>query len=409
MTKTAQEWREIAVAAHAGGNHAAAVEAFKNALSLVGDDAVLFFEASIPHLLKNELPEALNYLEACIRLDATHVNAHLNAGLVLRNLGERDRAYGHFERVLALDPGNAQAANNMAVHYVRQGDRQKAIALLTGTVTANPDHLQARQNLAGLLHQSGLYEDAAEHYGYLIARSPDDETARFLLDAASQSSIDHQKVSAAPQDYVRGLFDNYAETFETDLAERLGYDAPRQLWDMIAQHRSTFGLAVDIGCGTGIAAPFLRPVSETLVGIDLSGEMLRKASERKMYDTLHQVDAVSFLTQCRDADLIIAADVLIYIGDPSAFLAAASKALMEDGLLALTTESTGEGEADLVLRVSGRFAHARSGLVEALGALSLDLIGGQEVNIRKGENGNPVRGDLLLFRKHVLPGNSIGN
>ncbi len=59
--------------------------------------------------------------------------------------------------------------------------------------------------------------------------------------------------------YVRTLFDQYAPTFEKALAA-LGYNAPQQLFDAVMAacaatgREPHFDKALDLGCGTGLAA-----------------------------------------------------------------------------------------------------------------------------------------------------------
>src|SRR5207248_233908 len=74
---------------------------------------------------------------------------------------------------------------------------------------------------------------------------------------------------------------------------------------------------LDLGCGTGLCGALLRRWARTLVGVDLSPGMLEKARERGCYDRLEQGDLVAVMRTmpARSFDLIVATDVLIYIGD----------------------------------------------------------------------------------------------
>ena len=50
------------------------------------------------------------------------------------------------------------------------------------------------------------------------------------------------------------------------------------------------GDILDLGCGTGSLAKFLRPYSKKLVGIDLSSDMLIKAEKTELYDSILKRD-----------------------------------------------------------------------------------------------------------------------
>ncbi len=54
-----------------------------------------------------------------------------------------------------------------------------------------------------------------------------------------------------PSAYVEGLFDDYAERFETALVEKLNYSVPAKLFSLVEPH-GPFRLTVDLGCGTGL-------------------------------------------------------------------------------------------------------------------------------------------------------------
>ena len=85
--------------------------------------------------------------------------------------------------------------------------------------------------------------------------------------------------------------------------------------------------AADLGCGTGLMGPLLRPhVSGRLEGVDLSQGMVDKARAKGCYDHLAVEELVAYLdgsagqegVQCGGSggyDLLVAADVFVYIGD----------------------------------------------------------------------------------------------
>ena len=48
--------------------------------------------------------------------------------------------------------------------------------------------------------------------------------------------------------------------------------------DMLRRDRPSFGSAIDVACGTGLSTRALRAVSDHVVGVDVSAEMVRRAS-----------------------------------------------------------------------------------------------------------------------------------
>ena len=78
----------------------------------------------------------------------------------------------------------------------------------------------------------------------------------------------------------------YAETFDRDLVDKLNYQSPRLLAQLIARTVPADARLdiLDIGCGTGLMGAGLRALKRTLTGVDLSPNMLEQARRRGLYD-----------------------------------------------------------------------------------------------------------------------------
>ena len=97
------------------------------------------------------------------------------------------------------------------------------------------------------------------------------------------------------------------------------------------------GRAVDLGCGSGLSGIELSRFADHLVGVDLSERMLERAGERGLYDALHKAEVVSWLEESSGGfGIAMAADVTSYLGDLAPFLGAVSRALLPNGILAMT-------------------------------------------------------------------------
>ncbi|CVI56410.1 class I SAM-dependent methyltransferase [Agrobacterium leguminum] len=210
-----------------------------------------------------------------------------------------------------------------------------------------------------------------------------------------------------PSRYVEGLFDDYADRFETSLVEKLDYSVPQKLAELIgkAAKGSVFDTIVDIGCGTGLLGVEIRTFANRLEGFDISQNMLAKAEEKGLYDHLDQADLslepeasglfTSTLAQHR-AGLVAAADVMMYLGSLETVMPLVSALLAPSGFFAFSVEDAGE-EDGFVLRESLRYAHSKSYVTELLERTGFSLIEIRKTTIRK-DAGKPLSGILFLAR-----------
>jgi len=183
----------------------------------------------------------------------------------------------------------------------------------------------------------------------------------------------------------------------SNLVSGLKYQTPALLFDAIAPFVPAGKLDIlDLGCGTGLFGPQLRPLARTLTGIDLSSNMLKKAEQRQLYDQLICGDIAEFLeAQSQAFDLAVAADVFVYIGDLSRVFRGVRGALRDGGLFGFSVEST--DEADFVLRTTLRYAHS----VPYLEKLARDhrfVLERVEARVIRQEHEVDVNGYLAVMR-----------
>jgi predicted TPR repeat methyltransferase len=125
--------------------------------------------------------------------------------------------------------------------------------------------------------------------------------------------------------------------------------------------------------------------------------MVEKARTRGVYDRLAVSEAVAALRQEMDAwDLIVAADVLVYLGDLGPVFTAAAAALRPGGLFAATAERfDGDG---FVLGPARRYAHAERYIRDQAAAADLS-VAVMEPRSPRREKGQPVPGLLFILSK----------
>lgn len=132
------------------------------------------------------------------------------------------------------------------------------------------------------------------------------------------AALEGRQPDALPPAYIARLFDDYAPRFSNHLTVELGYRGPQILSEAVstAAPRRRFPRALDLGSGSGLAGAIFRSRVDELVGVDLSPAMIEEAKRTGLYDALQVGDVVDFLREQAPgvADLVLAADVFVYLG-----------------------------------------------------------------------------------------------
>jgi predicted TPR repeat methyltransferase len=202
---------------------------------------------------------------------------------------------------------------------------------------------------------------------------------------------------------VTRLFDDFAPTFERRLVDELDYRVPEALREAVTPHVCESAArsldVLDLGCGTGLVGRQFRDLACRLVGVDLSQAMLAAAGSNGIYDELVGDDVVEYLSKTDSCfDLILAADLFIYIGDLELLFSAAAKALRPGGFLAFSIETT---EArPFMLRRTRRYAHSLAYIYELAERHSLEVIESRPTAIRRGNTG-VVEGHVIVLRREA--------
>ena len=301
--------------------------------------------------------EALATAEQVLAAEPGNADAWFHKASALGQLARHREALAGYEKVLAL--GTLPAAEPWLRHgqTLQALDQpERALASYDKALAADPTLAQAWSNRGGILREMNRGAEAAEAFRQALAHGADAELHRYYLASVSAQPLP----PTAPAHYVETLFDDYADEFDAHLVDVLGYRAHSTLVDHLAGlGRGPFRSALDLGCGTGLCAPLLKPMTQRLAGVDLSSQMLEKAHALNLYDELVHADIVAHLqqTQARH-DLVASADVFIYVGDLDPVFAALHRVLEPGGLFCFSAECASSERPDFELLPSLRYAHS---------------------------------------------------
>ena len=259
----------------------------------------------------------------------------------------------------------------MAVQLRARGDVEAAIDLMQQTLELVPGWPEGRFILAEMLFEASQTETGIDSLrAYLLLDPADSMGANAKLATLGATADTHDLPSA----YVERLFDQYAQRFDKALLEGLKYSAPQQIRQAIDMHFSQrrFDRTLDLGCGTGLMGAAIRDITTRLEGVDLSAGMLAEAKRKNAYDKLDHASLLDALAAHADTyDLVVAADVLVYIGNLAHVMSATARAMTKGGLFAFTVQA---GNADYRLGPDQRFSHGEAYILTSVSSAGLGLV-----------------------------------
>lgn len=374
------------------GRSSDAIADYGEAIRLRADYVAVLAGRSNALRKAGKLNEALLDIDHALRLDPAYAEAWDGRGSVLRELRHLQQAVDSHTRALQLRPTMVNALSNRANALAELNEPQRALEDYERALQLAPDKIPALIGRADMLSVVGRIGEAQQAYQLALAHGADPATMRFYLAGLGVGTTP----AAPPAEYVAKLFDAYAPRFEHHLTRSLKYQVPQLLSDAMAAFFQPFPLEiVDLGCGTGLMAPLLRPRARILNGVDLSPGMIERARARKLYDTLEVGELVQFLMRRANAyDVAAAADVLVYIGDLQPVFVAARHALRSGGLLGFSVEATEEG--DYVLQPTRRYAHS-SIYIERLAAQQGFRVRSLKPRVLRLNENEPIHGYIAVL------------
>jgi predicted TPR repeat methyltransferase len=433
------------VAHHQAGRFAQAEAALLASLALVPGRPSSLMNLGAAQLAQGRAEEALASLDQAIAADAANAQAYCHRAAAHAQLDQTERALADYTQALALAPELEAARWHQALLLAQGRQAAQALALLTPLLKQDAAHAAPAWLLAGqcqqalertgealnsyrqalrldgrlarahallgqALQQQGQADDAAEVHRQAIDAGVDAELNRYLLAGLQREGMhDGDTPARSPDEFVRGLFDPYAADFDQHLVNTLHYRG-HVLVAEVAQRaleqsgRQRFAHALDLGCGTGLCGRLLAPLAERIDGVDLSPTMVQAAQRTGAYASVVQAELGAFVAGPHPAyDLVVAADVFIYIGALESLLADLRRSLAPGAWLVFTVETPAEaddgvGPPDAAsawrLQQSLRYAHPR-GYIDGLASrLGFTVALWQSAELRH-EQARPILGAVV--------------
>jgi predicted TPR repeat methyltransferase len=232
-----------------------------------------------------------------------------------------------------------------------------------------------------------------------------DDFTQYMLDAVLHAESGWaQEPPAPPAGYVANLFDRYADDFSSHLSQ-LDYRAPDILIKAAMGSLShPWPHVLDLGCGTGLVGQCLQGNSLRVDGVDLSPGMVSRALENGHYSRVWQADIHDAMEKAYIEgdryDLIVSADVFIYVGALERAFQLASQVLRAGGGLAFSLEEWAQGPEEYVLRPSLRYAHSLAYIQRLASNYGLQILRANR-DLLRHDHGKAINGLFCILQKNT--------
>lgn len=385
--------------AQKAGNLEMAVKSARQAMRMEPTWHVPMIE--LAHMLSqsHQLDEAMDLARRAARMEPENFTVILSAAQIADRC-RADETVVWARKASELQPANLALKLALGAKLVQRQQWDEALAIYAPMLEANP------QDINGLLGRMSVARGRGDTAQFqadadaLLALLPNDETIRFW-----HTQAHGQVPPTQPLSMVAGMFDDFASTFDLAMVRALNYKLPEKVAQMLVELHPTrqFNL-LDLGCGTGLLGVYLRRIQGHIIGVDLSGEMIRQAARHNIYSRFHQVNLVDALrdTPADTYEAITSLDTLIYVGDLGQVIPGALRVLKPGGHFIFSCETAEENEADLVLRPTGRYAHKQSHIEQMCRDAGYAYVHVEPLPKLRIEDGVPQKGFLVVARKAAV-------
>jgi len=349
--------------------------------------------------------ESEKYYLMFLEVDTKNIKAINNLGRLYDETGRHEKAIKKYIEAIEIDGSIATIYLNLGKVYIKTRNIPEAKKAFLCSIKLDPQHPESYFNLGKLYGEINDTDKAKEYLTKALDMDIPghmEKAGEFILAVKYfLSNIDDPDTfNEDKKAFVADLFDGYADKFDEHLVEGLQYKTPQIINDLLTSHVTKIDNAtLDLGCGTGLCCKYLKERSAHITGVDLSAKMIDKARELGCYDELIVGEITEVVNNANEMlDLIVAADVFVYIGSLEDIFLACSSKMNKNGYFIFSTEHlTGEQE-DFRLFDSGRYKHSNIYLNQLLSNNNFELVEHNFCTLRK-ENGRNVEGCVTILRK----------
>ena len=347
------------------------------------------------YLKKGQEDLAEDAYKRAINLDNRFFMAHHNLATLLYRQGRKYEALDHYQEAVIIDPKNMSAVYNLGVIQEDVGEYSEAAGLYFNALVGGFDNPALEFRIASVLERLfKLSKDgkkqALDFVKGWVKHFPDSVVALHTLTALTgkKSSTDASVAEA----YAKKLYDVFAAEYDEKM-EKLEASALDEILKTVSEKQ--FKKVLDLACGTGTFGKKLKQNFNSLIGVDISQNMLDIAHITGVYDKLICSSVSESLKSSKDTfDLIVALELTGYLDNLSDLLQGVKSHLAPDGMFIFSIEYPTD-KNDTELSTNGRYLYSLEFTQSALEKAGFKTVEIKEINLRR-EGSGYAKGALFV-------------
>jgi len=201
-------------------SYAAALEKFKQAISLNPEDPLAYYYSAVVYLDDKNSAEALVAINKSIEYDPEYTKAHLVKGKIYTGINDVAGAVNSFRKAIDLDPEYVDAWKNIGNVYKHTKQYDDAIPAYKEVIKLDPGYASAYANMGAIYIEQKKYNEAVSSLGKAVELNPRDYNSQYRLSQAYNNIGKCDKAKEIAQEALK-VKPNWAPVLiELGIAER---------------------------------------------------------------------------------------------------------------------------------------------------------------------------------------------
>jgi tetratricopeptide (TPR) repeat protein len=154
----------------------------ENASTLSRNYAAAHLQLAMYYQQRNELPKAVTEMERVERMFPDFVGAFVPLGKMYMDMGDTLKAHQLFSRLVRRHPESPEVQFHYGVTSMYRGARDTALTAFNKSIDLDPEYFYPYVAAYSMLWEMGRHEQAMTYLEKWLARHPDDQQVRQVLE-----------------------------------------------------------------------------------------------------------------------------------------------------------------------------------------------------------------------------------